>query len=128
MLHFAQDVDFLNPAIDSMKVRTPGCMLPQQYVFTASSSAGINRRLELAVLRVKLSHPLLRGCPDVMKLCKHGALQESANVFWKRLPPPVQQVAPYVGAAGLSALIVHRIGSAKLRAEVGSRHCIHVWL
>jgi len=45
------------------------------------------------------------------------SIQESSDAVWRRLPPPVQQAAPYLGAASLTALVVHRIGAGKLQAE-----------
>ena len=67
----------------------------------------------------------LTGCADVLKTALQAcSTQANTAAFWQRLPLPVQQAAPFVGAATLSALIVNRIGSAKLRAEVSCENLL----
>jgi len=63
--------------------------------------------------------------PTALQAC---STQANTAAFWQRLPLPVQQAAPFVGAATLSALIMNRIGSAKLRAEVSCELSPLTWL
>lgn len=46
-----------------------------------------------------------------------ATVKESSAEIWARLPAPVQQHGPIIGAVLLTALVVHRIDKGRLRTE-----------
>lgn len=47
-----------------------------------------------------------------------ATVKESSAEIWARLPAPVQQHGPIIGAVLLTAFVVHRIDKGRLRTEV----------
>lgn len=46
-----------------------------------------------------------------------ATIRESSAEIWSKLPPPVQQHGPLIGAVLVTALIVNRVDKRRLRAE-----------
>ena len=49
-----------------------------------------------------------------------ATVKESSQEIWSKLPPPVQQHGPIIGAVLVTALVVHKVEKGRLKAEVGS--------
>ena len=72
------------------------------------------------VTKLKLLHPAVHVDVDFIGPF-FLTMKKNAKDIWIRLPPPVQQGLPYVGAATGTGLIVWKIQAGRLRKEVSTK-------